>query len=400
MLNWFLRGRSTGRAVLHQHKAATVLLILCCGVAGAWSSPLRQVRTVFLIMMENHNWSEVHDNTNAPFINEVLLPMGSHCEQYYNPSGLHASLPNYLWLEAGTNFGIFDDESPFTNNCQVPANVQTTTNHLTTYLNSAGISWRGYFEDSPTNVIELAGYDGYAVRHNPFAYFTDITGTDITSYCTSSYAYGVQHLRPYTELAGDLQSNTVARYNFVVPNLCDDMHDICAPLTNQVRQGDAWLEAELPKILNSPAYQNNGVVLLCWDEAVTGDGPIGMIVLSPLAKGGGYSNGIYYTHSSTLRTVQEIFGVGPWLGEAANATDLADLFQDLQITRVTRGPGAAIQLTVSGVIPNATNVVQISNNLIDWIGLVTNSVPTNTFTLTDYVTNAVAQFYRVVEAAQ
>jgi hypothetical protein len=51
-----------------------------------------------------------------------------------------------------------------------------------------------------------------------------------------------------------------------------------------------------------------------------------MIVLSPLAKGGGYSNSIHYTHSSTLSMIQEIFNVGPLLGDAANATDLSDLF--------------------------------------------------------------------------
>jgi len=52
-----------------------------------------------------------------------------------------------------------------------------------------------------------------------------------------------------------------------------------------------------------------------------------MIVLSPSAKGGGYSNAIHYTHSSTLRTLEEIFGVSPLLGAAANSNDLADLFQ-------------------------------------------------------------------------
>ena len=52
-----------------------------------------------------------------------------------------------------------------------------------------------------------------------------------------------------------------------------------------------------------------------------------MIVVSPLGKSGGYHNSIYYTHSSTLRTFQEIFGVRPFLGDAANAEDLADLFQ-------------------------------------------------------------------------
>ena len=57
-----------------------------------------------------------------------------------------------------------------------------------------------------------------------------------------------------------------------------------------------------------------------------GDGPIGMIVVSPKAKGGGYANTIAYDHSSTLRTIEEIFGVTPMLGDAANATDLSDLF--------------------------------------------------------------------------
>ena len=74
------------------------------------------------------------------------------------------------------------------------------------------------------------------------------------------------------------------------------------------------------------AYANNGALFILWDEAETGDGPIGMLVLSPKAKGKGYQNSIHYTHSSTLRTIEEIFGVTPMLGDAANATDLSDLF--------------------------------------------------------------------------
>ena len=119
----------------------------------------------------------------------------------------------------------------------------------------------------------------------------------------------------------------MSRYNFITPNLCDDMHDSCAPTNDPVKQGDTWLSTEVPKILASSAYKNNGALFITWDEAATGDGPIGMIVLSPLAKGGGYSNAIHYTHSSTVRTVQEIFRVQPpFLRDAANATDLSDLF--------------------------------------------------------------------------
>ena len=104
------------------------------------------------------------------------------------------------------------------------------------------------------------------------------------------------------------------------------MHDSCAPTNNPVKQGDNWLAANLPMILNSAAYQNNGLIVITWDEGRNSDGPIGMIVLSPFAKGGGYHNAIHYTHSSTLRTLQKIFDVRPFLGGAANALDLGDLF--------------------------------------------------------------------------
>jgi len=67
-------------------------------------------------------------------------------------------------------------------------------------------------------------------------------------------------------------------------------------------------------------------VFITWDEGEGSDGPIGMIGLSPYARGKGYSNAIPYTHSSTLRTLEEIYGVSPLLGAAQNATDLSDLF--------------------------------------------------------------------------
>jgi len=67
-----------------------------------------------------------------------------------------------------------------------------------------------------------------------------------------------------------------------------------------------------------------------------------MIVLSPLAKGGGYFNSIHYTHSSTLRTFQEIFGLSPFLGDAANATDLGDLFLSTVPPTITQQPKNAV----------------------------------------------------------
>jgi phosphatidylinositol-3-phosphatase len=265
--------------------------------------------------MENHNWSDIKNSPWAPYINTTLLPMASYAEQFYNPPGIHPSEPNYVWLEAGTNFGISNDANP-------DANHQNTTQHLVTLLNKASISWKSYQEGISGTVCPLSGHGLYAPKHNPMVFFDDVTNTnDPTS------AYCIAHVRPFTELATDLQHATVARYNFITPNLCNDMHDTCAPLNDAVKQGDTWLAQKLPPILNSQSYKNGGIVFITWDEGKGGDGPIGMIVLSPDAKGGGYANIIHYTHSSTLRTLEEIFGVSPLLGDAAHASDLSDLFK-------------------------------------------------------------------------
>jgi len=272
------------------------------------------LKTVFIIMMENHNWSAIKGSASAPYINNTLLAIGAHAEQYFNPPGIHPSLPNYLWLEAGTNFGIAADDSP-------SAAHQSTTMHLVTLLKNANVTWKAYDEDIGGTSCPLTNVSGYATKHNPFVYFDDVTNS-----LSPTSAYCIAHIRPFTELATDLANNTVASYNFITPNLIDDMHD------GTIADGDTWLANNVPVILNSAAYKQGGVLFITWDEGEggsapgdTADGPIGMMVLSPKAKVG-YQNSTHYDHSSTLRTVEEIFKVSPILGGAANQTDLSDLF--------------------------------------------------------------------------
>src|SRR5205809_2068035 len=272
------------------------------------------IHTVFLILMENYAWSSIHNSPSAPYINRTLLPLASHAEQYYTPPNLHPSLPNYLWLEAGTNFGTPNHNYPSSNH-------QSTTSHLVNLLEAAGVAWRAYQENITGTDCPLTNFGLYDVNHDPFVYFDDVTQNN-----NAQAPRRIQHVRPSPELQTDLINDTVARYNFITPNRCNDMHNSCAPLNDPVLQGDVWLSTEVPKILASRAYANNGALFILWDEADNGNRPIGMIVLSPKAKGRGYQNTIHYTHSSTLRTVEEIFGVSPMLGDAANATDLSDLF--------------------------------------------------------------------------
>ena len=200
-------------------------------------------------------------------------------------------------------------------------NHQSSTEHLTTLLDAANITWKAYQEDIVGDVCPLENKGRYAPKHNPMLFFDDVTDNN-----DPNSANCIAHVRPYTELATDLTSGNVAKYNFITPNLCNDMHDKKGCKTkDSVKNGDNWLKQEVPTILASDAYKNDGIVFITWDEGEGSDGPIGMIVLSPNAKVG-YSNTIPYTHSSTLRTLQEIFRVTPLLGDAANATDLSDLF--------------------------------------------------------------------------
>src|ERR1035437_3088888 len=149
-------------------------LALLSNLSGL-SANSQEIKKVFVIAMENHNWTQpanqftggiqqIYRNPNAPFINSLvngtsLATIGSHTENiseqvayaaaYHNvlatPSGsnphIHPSEPSYLWAEAGTNFGILNDADPF------PNNNQTTSLHLSALLTQAGKTWKSYQED-------------------------------------------------------------------------------------------------------------------------------------------------------------------------------------------------------------------------------------------------------------
>jgi hypothetical protein len=122
------------------------------------------------------------------------------------------------------------------------------------------------------------------------------------------------------------------------------------------------------------------------------------VVLSPLAKGRGYSNDISYTHSSLLRTVQEIFRVEPLLGDAANATNLSDLFQGTSVAASLILTNDLPRLTLSGVVAGTTNVIQTSSNLVDWVTLSTNVATSDSLVFTDAPgANDQQRFYRALQ---
>src|SRR3954470_1536553 len=190
---------------------------------------------VFVILLENHNWSQIKGNASAPYINGTLLSQGAHAENYQNVRNLHPSLPNYIWLEAGSNLGVTDDATPSVHRL-------STSQHLTGLLNAAGVSWKSYQEDISGSDCPLSYVNLYAPKHNPMLYFTDING--VLDYANPGC---ISHVRPYTELSRDLETDNVPAYSFITPNTCNDMHDSSGCATsNSVANGDNWLAREVP----------------------------------------------------------------------------------------------------------------------------------------------------------
>jgi hypothetical protein len=345
---------------------------------------------VFYIALENHNFTQpatttspqqLEGNSAAPFLNSLITPgdpnaaMVSFASNYQNVApNIHPSEPNYVWQEAGLA-GPLNDADPY------PNNIVNAPN-LSGLLQQNGISWRSYQEDidllntsnvnatgahgtltntvaqtsqyevpltsfsgaSPTYTNPYNGSDqwNYAPKHDPQVFFTDTNGgNNGTSSNPQAGFYA-----PLQQLATDLSNNTVARYNWITPDQFNDMHSSLSTSftyhgvtygagtdAESIALGDNFLSIIVPEIEASQAFKNNGLIVI-WNDETEGDQGAGNtsgftgteIVISPLAKGDAYTNFIDYTHSSDLRTLQELFGVSPFLGGAANATDLADLF--------------------------------------------------------------------------
>lgn len=140
----------------------------------------------------------------------------------------------------------------------------------------------------------------YAVKHNPAAYYTSIR-----TQC--------QRLDLPLGPAPDLS----AAFTFITPNLCHDMHD-CS-----TRAGDLWLQQEMPQLLATPQYRAGGTaIFVTWDESTGATQRVPALVIAPTVPAGARVN-VPYTHYSMLRTVEQLLGLSPLLGQAAGATSMA-----------------------------------------------------------------------------
>lgn len=243
---------------------------------------------VVWIVMENRGLDQVAGSSAAPYLDGLAAA----CGLAVNYSGVaHPSLPNYIALTSGSTHGITDDSGPGAHPLGGPS-----------LFSLLGSGWRSLDESMPANCDHSSGGE-YAVKHNPAPYYTSIAAT-----CA------VQDV----PLTGALDLS--ARFTFITPNLCDDMHD-CS-----TSAGDRWLAALVPQILASAAYRSGSLVLfITWDENDAGGSLVPTYVVAPSVPKG-IRSAASFNHYSLLRTTEELLGLTPLLGAAASAPDMQAAF--------------------------------------------------------------------------
>jgi phosphatidylinositol-3-phosphatase len=354
-------------------RARPLLIALCALLALAVAAPTSAsaappIRHVFVIILENENAdSSFGPGSPAPYLSRVLTERGAYIPNYYGVT--HLSLGNYVAMLSGQGSNpetqadcqVYTDFVGATFNsggqlmgqgCVYPASVPT----LVDQLREERLTWKGYMEDmgnnpsrdggttcahptlnQPDGTQTAAADDLYAARHNPFVYFHAIIDAPD---CARNDV-------PLTSLPGDLTTiGRTANFSFITPNLCNDGHDTnCANgEPGGLVSADQFLQTWVPRIIRSRAYRRDGLLLITFDEAVSGPGGgadasaccneaqfpntpnnggptqgmgggrTGAVALSRYIQPGTVTVAPY-NHFSMLRTIEDIFGF-PYLAYA------------------------------------------------------------------------------------
>jgi hypothetical protein len=275
---------------------------------GAGNVPA--LNNIVLVVLENEDFSSIIGNPNMPFLNG-LASSNAVATQYF--ANTHPSIGNYFMLTTGQT--ITNDDA---------FGGTVSADNIARELTSAGKSWRVYAENLPST-----GYTGgdvypYLKHHNPFAYFTDVIGTP-----------QAQNIVSFSEFNSDVTSAGLPNFALVLPNAQNDMHD-CPPgfpsctLQDKAANTDRWLQTNISPLVNNRNFQNNGLLIITFDESAgdstNGGGRVATILVGAHVRTQ-FSSTTMYQHQSVLRLVLQSLGVGTLPGAAANAPSMSEFFQ-------------------------------------------------------------------------
>jgi acid phosphatase len=218
----------------------------------------------------------------------------------------HPSLPNYLAIAGGSTFGVRDDAGP----ARHPIRGASVFDRAI----AGGRTAKTYADAMPAPCA-LTSTAKYAVKHNPWAYFTDPVSRancrrfDVPLGTTTSGA-----------LRTDIDAGTLPTVGLVIPDICHDGHD-CSLAT-----ADAWLASWLRIVRQGPDYRAGRLaIIVTFDEDdSSGNNTVQTVVVSP------YTSHIVsnraLTHYSLARYLAELTATAP-LRSAATAPSMRAAFR-------------------------------------------------------------------------
>ena len=316
-----------------------VRLILAATVAAVGLAALAQVSAaggdadrvprfghVFVIVGENTDYQHL-TTTNAPYLMTAIRPSAAWFTNYY--AATHWSQANYVALTSGQFTPCEQKDLGYA--------CRDDVDNLFHQLDGAGRSWKVWLEAGTAKCDTGSGgsctsndpcpLTGFYTTGNPPIDFTDISYAE----CLANDVPAGTAEDGMTTFNADLLTGNVGDFNLVIPNGCDDGEASCKPLNSRYTQFDAFLAREVPLIESSPAFGDDGVIVVTYDEdqrmggiaAKNGLGSGGHVVgalISPLVRPGEYAGSTY--SYSALRTIQDGFGLQPYLGHAAEVRPL------------------------------------------------------------------------------
>jgi len=255
---------------------------------------------IVVVLEENHGYSSIIGNSAMPYLNS-LAAKNALATQYY--ANTHPSIGNYFMMTTGQIITNSDGYSS-----------TVSADNIVRHMLTAGKTWKSYAEGLPS-----VGYTGgdtgsYIQHHNPFSYFSDVRNSSVEKL----------NLVPFTQFASDLNNNRLPNFSFIVPNLDNDAHN------GTLTQADNWLKTHIAPLLSNPAFQQDGILIIVFDEALTNDathggGHVAAVMVGPGVKKGFKSTALYQ-HQNLLRTIMNALEINSYPGAAANAKVMADLF--------------------------------------------------------------------------
>src|SRR5437867_5346734 len=305
------------RRTLSLTALAVVALMLFPGLPNAnAANGVPAFGRVFVIVGENTSLSQLNGK-DAPYQLGTIKPDSAWLTNYWGIS--HYSTSNYIAMTSGQFLRCHQlDEKPATCNQDV--------DNLFNQLTVKGVSWLEWNESMPQPCYLLnAGSSrtgsSYRPKHNPAVYYADIEGGDFSGATGSAFCgdhvitMGGTGFDDTSSFDIAVANGDVPRFNYIVPNECEDGHDNCKPEGDPIRQFGDFLARETTDLMNGQAWGSGDVIIVVYDEG-QGGGPNqaknfagGHTVLAaigdPVADG---FSGNCATHSRPLRTLDDASG--------------------------------------------------------------------------------------------